>query len=75
MIESTSTQVESFFLWREEQRRKHRVMTWGEYAAWCRGGDAISSPSSSSAFPGGLTIIPDTPPIIGRVDDRSEGKS
>ncbi|WP_162918496.1 hypothetical protein [Taklimakanibacter deserti] len=60
---------EQFWKWREEMRRKHRTMTIGEYMAWCRGGDAISCPSSTDAFPGGITILLNTPPIIGKVTD------
>lgn len=60
--------------WRDEQRKKHRFMTYGEYLAWTRGGDAISSSASANAFPGGLTIDFSTPPIIGRTDnDRTSG--
>lgn len=53
---TVSPDAERFFVWRKEQRRKPRVMTWAEYQAWCRGGDLISHPSDSNAMTGGLTI-------------------
>ncbi len=62
--------LDHWWQWRETQRRKHRTMTLGEYMAWCRGGDAISSSSEANAFPGGLTIL-FTPPIIGKVSEDS----
>lgn len=61
--------LDEWFQWRDLNRSKHRTMTLSEYAAWCRGGDAISHPSAANAFPGGLTIILNTPPIIGTVTD------
>lgn len=61
--------IEEWLDWREEQRRRHRVMTYAEYMTWCRGGDAISCPSSANAFPGGLTIDFSEPGIIGRFED------
>jgi len=64
----TEMTLEEIFAWRQAEKRKHRIMTWSQYRAWIQGGDAISHPSTSNAFPGGLTIVPDdTPlPIIGR---------
>jgi hypothetical protein len=62
----TAHTTEEWFAWREAERRKRRVMTVGEYRAWCRGGDAISSSAEANPFPGGLTILLGTPPIIGR---------
>jgi len=61
-------ELEQWQSWRTEQRKKHRTMTWGEYMAWCRGGDSISRPYEANAFPGGLTIHFNTPPVIGRMD-------
>lgn len=53
--------------WREAERNKHRIMTLYEYRIWLIGGDAISCPTSSDSFPGGLTITgPATPYIVGR---------
>jgi hypothetical protein len=52
-----SKEVEDWLKWRDRERAKHRVMTVAEWEAWCRGGDAISHPSSASCFPGGLTIL------------------
>jgi len=65
-------QVEKYLKWRDEQRQRHRVMNLSEYTAWQRGGDAISCPSDSNAFPGGITIEFCEPPIIGRFSN--EGK-
>jgi hypothetical protein len=31
------------------------------------GGDAVSSPQSTGSLRGGLTIVFDTPPVIGKV--------
>lgn len=39
-----------------------------EYAVWRYSGDGISHPSSSNAFPGGLTIL-FGPPILGKTVD------
>jgi len=61
--------IDDWVQWCDENRRKHRVMTVGEYRAWCAGGDEISHPGSSNAFPGGLTITLGHA-IIGRVIDR-----
>jgi hypothetical protein len=66
---SKEQEIENFFRWRDGMNRKHRTMTVGEYMAWCRGGDAVSHPSNSNALRGGLTIILNTPPIIGKVGD------
>lgn len=52
-----SPEVEKWMEWRERERRKRRTMTAREYSAWLRDGDAISSPTATDAFPGGLTII------------------
>lgn len=54
---SLSPEVEEWMDWRDRERRKHRLMTLHEYRMWCVVGDAISDPSTSNAFPGGLTII------------------
>lgn len=62
-----SPEAQAFMDWREIERKKHRVMTWAEYETWCHRGDAISHPSSSNAFPGGITIQ-FGPPIIGRTE-------
>lgn len=51
-----SQEVEEWMEWRERERHKHRTMTSAEYYAWCFSGDVISHPSSSDAFPGGITI-------------------
>lgn len=59
-------EIDDWMTWRDAERAKHRFMTAGEYWAWCRGGDAISHPSSANAFPGGLTIDFSAPTIIGR---------
>lgn len=62
----TNDEMDQFMRWRDEQRSRPRVMTWGEYTAWHRGGgDVISSASETNAFPGGLTIKINTPAIIG----------
>ena len=61
--------LEQWFDWRDAQRKRHRVMTAGEYFAWTRGGDAISHSTEANAFPGGLTIDFRGPNIIGRFDD------
>ncbi len=66
---ATDAELDKWFSWRDSQRRRPRVMTAGEYAAWLRGGDTISSPTTANAFPGGLTIDFNTPPIIGRFGD------
>ena len=50
-------ELDDFFAWREANRRKHRTMTAGEYVAWCRSGDILSTPAEGNAFPGGLTIL------------------
>lgn len=60
--------IDAFFEWRARQNRKHRVMTAGEHAAWLAGGDIISHPSNSGAMAGGLTILLNTPPVIGRIE-------
>ncbi len=52
-----SKEADEFFAWRNTMRRKHRVMTWAEYRAWCRVGDDLSHSSDAGAFPGGLTIV------------------
>ncbi len=59
---------DEWLAWRDAEKKKHRVMTLGEYMAWSRGGDLISHPTSSNAFPGGLTILFNTPPVIGRTE-------
>lgn len=64
-----NAELEKWWQWREAQRHKHRTMTRAEYMVWCRGGDAISSSTEANAFPGGLTILLDTPSIIGRTDN------
>lgn len=53
--------------WRERVDKMKRVMTVGEYKAWCFGGDGVSHPSSSNSLSGGLIILADTPPVIGLV--------
>jgi hypothetical protein len=63
-----SEELENWLSWRDQMRQKHRVMNLGEYRAWCFAGDAISSPTCSSSFPGGLTITLDKPAIIGRIE-------
>lgn len=62
-------QIDDFFAWRDRQRKRHRVMTMGEYQAWKSGGDMISHPSNSNCFLGGLTLLVDTPAIIGRPNE------
>ena len=64
----TDRQIDDWRAWSDAQRSKHRYMTQGEYMAWCRAGDAISSPIENCSFPGGLTIDFNTPPIIGRTE-------
>jgi hypothetical protein len=66
--EAVHMNLEEIFAWRQTEKKKHRVMTWSEYTAWCRGGDSISHPSEANAFPGGLTILFDDTPfsIIGK---------
>ncbi len=61
--------AEEYFDWVERERSKHRVMTAAEYNAWCKVGDAISYPSTSNCFPGGITITfgPDDG-IMGRTE-------
>lgn len=59
-------EIEQWLEWRKAERRKHRTMTMGEYAAWCQGGDSISHPSDANAFPGGITLVLNTPAIIGK---------
>lgn len=66
---ATKQELDEWFAWRDSQRRRHRVMTAGEYAAWIRGGDAISCSTEAGAFPGGLTIDFNGPAIIGRFED------
>lgn len=66
---TVSKEAEEFFEWRKRERLKHRTMTWGEYWAWCRGGDSISSCHEANPFPGGLSIILKSPGVIGRTDD------
>lgn len=68
--------LDEIFAWRAAEKKKHRVMTWSQYQAWCIGGDSISHPSSTNPFPGGLTITPDdTPlPVIGKTIERSPNK-
>lgn len=62
---------DEFFAWRDQQRKRHRVMTTGEYALWCRGGDTFDFPTSSDCFRGGLTLILDgRPPIFGGFEDQ-----
>jgi hypothetical protein len=61
-------ELDRYFAWRDAMRRKHRTMTMGEYRAWLQGGDLISHPSKASNFLGGLTILLDTPAIIGKVE-------
>ncbi len=48
--------AEEYFRWRDREHVKRRVMTAAEYGAWCKAGDALSSPSESNPFPGGLFI-------------------
>lgn len=62
-------ELDRWLTWRDQERRKHRFMAAAEYAAWCSVGDAISSPSDGNAFPGGITIDFNSPPIFGRVED------
>jgi hypothetical protein len=64
---STEAEIEQYFSERERLRRKHRVMTMGEYMAWTNGGDALSSSGVTNAFPGGLTILFNTPTYLGKV--------
>lgn len=62
--------AEEIFDWRNEQRQRRRVMTMGEYSLWAKHGDFFDSPSSASAFRGGLTIIFDNrPPMYGGFED------
>ena len=70
---SISAEAQEFFDWRDRQRKKHRTMTIAEYDAWCCRGDAISSPSCSNAFPGGITIIfgDRNNSILGKVSDET----
>lgn len=68
---ATDEEIDRWLAWRDSERKKHRIMTQGEYMAWCRGGDAISSRHESNAFPGGITIDFSAPPIIGRAVDRT----
>lgn len=68
---ATDEKLDRYFAWRDAERKKHRTMTWGEYMAWARGGDSISSSTESNPFPGGLTILLNTPSIIGTVTDNS----
>lgn len=66
MGEETKQQaIYEFLKWREVQRKRHRVMTVGEYYAWRQGGDVLSSPTEANAFPCGLTIEYG-PGVIGR---------
>lgn len=66
---TVSKEAAEFFRWRDQINRKHRTMTLGEYQAWCNGGDAVSHPSNTNALRGGLTILLNTPPYIGTVDE------
>lgn len=61
-------QLREFFEWRQEMRRKHRTMTWGEYNVWLVVGDIVSHPSSGNALAGGLTIRLNTSPVVGHID-------
>lgn len=78
-FETEFSSVDEFMVWfkewRNNQRRRPRVMTLGEYRAWLAAGDVISHPSSAPAFQGGLTIHFDGPPIIGRFDDENSVSS
>lgn len=66
---SEPTTMGEWHKWRDEQRRRPRIMTISEYMVWSRTGDAISDHTSASAFPGGLTIDFSAPPIIGLFKD------
>lgn len=62
--------ADEIFAWRDQQRRRHRVMTMGEYNAWAKSGDFFDSNVSADAFRGGLTIILDgRPTMYGGFDD------
>jgi hypothetical protein len=61
-------QMDEYFRWRDSVRSQPRTMTAGEYRAWAMGGgDAVSSPSSTEQGWSSLTILFNTPPVIGRV--------
>lgn len=66
-MDKREREIDRWLKWCDRERRKHRVMTAGEYDAWRRGGDAISSSGETNAFPGGLTII-FGPSIIGKTE-------
>lgn len=68
MNKKDQKQIDEFDAWRKRERLKHRVMTQAEYAVWRYSGDGISHPSSSNAFPGGLTILFGLP-ILGKTVD------
>lgn len=72
-MDEKEQQIADWFAWRETERRKHRVMTLSEYRAWIVTGDSISHPSTTDAFPGGITIQFDARPgfIFGRTDSSS----
>lgn len=72
---TTDEEIDRWLAWKDRERRKHRTMTLGEYIAWSRGGDAISHSSEANPFPGGLTILLNTPPIIGRASDSTDSRT
>jgi hypothetical protein len=60
--------MDEYFEWRDNIRRQPRTMTMGEYLAWAKGGgDAVSSSCSTAPGWSELTILLNTPPVIGRV--------
>jgi hypothetical protein len=59
-------ELDAWFAWREKERQKDRVMTVGEYQAWCRGGDCLGWSGSTNPGFRNLTITPGAP-IIGQV--------
>lgn len=68
------SEIGVFLKWREVERHKRRIMTAAEYEMWRRGGDAISSPTEASAFPGGLTIrLSNRPLVIGQLPSTGKG--
>jgi hypothetical protein len=64
---ASQEELDRWFAWRDGERRKHRTMTMSEYLAWERGGDILSSPIESNSFPGGLTILFESSPVLGKV--------
>lgn len=67
-MDEKQQKLDRYFAWREDMNNRHRTMTVGEYMAWQVAGDTISHPSNSNALRGGLTILLNTPPVIGKID-------